>query len=152
VLTGGALLVAEPIERKRDPRNLVEAQFSAPFGSALALVRGSAGYRDFTPANLEDETIRNLMTRTDCVRDPALDARYPQEWPAWVELRLRDGQLLRSEIRHASGEPENPVSRAALIEKFVDLAGGGIPRARALEVADHILRMDDLADVEVLAL
>lgn len=151
-LSGGALLVAEPIERKRDPRNVVEAQFSAPFAAALTLVRGSAGYRDFNQTNLEDQTIRALMARTDCVRDHALDARYPREWPAWVELQLRDGRMLRAEIRYASGEPENPVARAALIDKFVDLASGCLPEGRALEAAKQILRLDELADLEVLAL
>src|SRR5205085_2278817 len=40
VLTGGYLLVADPIEQKRRPTNVVDAQFSAPFAAALALVQG----------------------------------------------------------------------------------------------------------------
>src|ERR1051325_2141430 len=42
-LSGGALRVADPIEAKRAPRNVVDAQFSAPFAAAVALVRGAAG-------------------------------------------------------------------------------------------------------------
>src|SRR5207244_3120961 len=33
VLSGGALLVAEPIEQKRAPANVVDAQFSAPYAA-----------------------------------------------------------------------------------------------------------------------
>src|ERR1051325_2526591 len=43
VLSGGALLVAEPIEQKRKPTNIVDAQFSAPYAAAAALVFGSGG-------------------------------------------------------------------------------------------------------------
>jgi len=37
VLSGGALLVAEPIEQMRCPRSVVDAQFSAPYAAAVAL-------------------------------------------------------------------------------------------------------------------
>ena len=53
MLSGGALLVAEPIERKRAPANVVEAQFSAPFAAALALTRCGAGPREYTPESVE---------------------------------------------------------------------------------------------------
>src|SRR5256885_4772295 len=38
VLSGGALLVADPIEQKRAPQSIVDAQFSAPYAAAVALV------------------------------------------------------------------------------------------------------------------
>src|SRR5213076_2277093 len=34
VLSGGALLVADPIEQKRHPTSVVDAQFSAPYAAA----------------------------------------------------------------------------------------------------------------------
>lgn len=151
VLSGGALLVAEPIEQKRAPENLVDAQFSAPFAVALALVRGSAGYSDYTLASVRDGVIRDLMARTECARDGALDAVYPRQWPAWVEVHLRDGRVLRAEVPHALGEPENPVSRAAIIDKFIDLAGVCLKPDRAARVAQQILRLDELPDLAALA-
>src|SRR5256886_15807126 len=48
VLTGGRGLIADPIERKRQPNNVVEAQFSMPFGAAIALLTGKAGLSVFT--------------------------------------------------------------------------------------------------------
>ncbi|HEY3107621.1 MAG TPA: MmgE/PrpD family protein, partial [Chloroflexota bacterium] len=117
VLSGGALLVADPIERKRAPANVVDAQFSAPFAAAVALARGAAGLREYSQASVDDPVIRGLMARTDCRRDPDLDALYPRQWPAAAEIELRDGRRLRARIDHATGEPENPVPRAGLVEK-----------------------------------
>jgi 2-methylcitrate dehydratase PrpD len=55
------------------------------------------------------------------VSDPALDARYPADWPAWVRLRTRSGDLLRGETDQPKGDPDNPLTDAELAAKFADL-------------------------------
>jgi 2-methylcitrate dehydratase PrpD len=147
VLSGGALLVAEPIEQKRAPTNVVDAQFSAPFAAALALVRGATGFADYTSANVADPLIRHLMSRTECYRDPALDASYPARWPAAAEITLRDGRVVSTRIEFATGEPENPVPRAGLIDKFTSLAANLLPDEKARALAGRILRIDEENDV-----
>src|SRR5579859_7992318 len=94
VLSGGALLVADPIEQKRAPQSIVDAQFSAPYAAAVALVYGTGGIDAYTPARLHDPIVRELMARTDCYRDPALDAVYPRQWPSSAEIHLDDGQVV----------------------------------------------------------
>ncbi|HEY3061041.1 MAG TPA: MmgE/PrpD family protein [Chloroflexota bacterium] len=143
VLSGGALLVAEPIEQKRSPESVVDAQFSAPYAAAVALVLGSGGLAAFAPEHLHNPTIRALMARTDCYRDETLDRDYPKRWPAAAEIKLRDGRVLSTRVEFATGEPENPVPRAALVDKFVSLAG-----SRAL--AERILAADEEPDVRSL--
>jgi 2-methylcitrate dehydratase PrpD len=143
VLSGGALLVAEPIEEKRAPRNVVDAQFSAPFAAAVALVRGSASLDDYTQENVDDPVIRSLMPRIDCERDSALDAAYPDQWPAFVEILMRDGRKLSTRIADPSGEPANPIARPELREKFMTLARGVIGGDQARELADRCLELED---------
>jgi 2-methylcitrate dehydratase PrpD len=143
VLTGGAVLVANPIEQKRHPRSIVDAQFSAPFAAAAALTLGTGGLDAYTQTNLEDPRIQDLMARTDCYTDPSLDGVYPRVWPAEAEIVLRDGQRLKTRIEHALGEPENPVPRPALVAKFCSLAEGVVHEPRAL--ADSILHLDGRA-------
>ena len=60
VLSGGALLVADPIEQKRAPESVVDAQFSAPYAAAVALVLGSGGLDAYAPEHLHDPAIRKL--------------------------------------------------------------------------------------------
>jgi len=121
VLSGGWLLVADPIERKRAPANVVDAQFSAPFAAAVALLHGKAGLPEYTQAQVDDARVRDLMARTTCQRDPALDAVYPDRWPAAASIRLRSGEVLEASQPYPLGEPENPVSAAALEDKFRQL-------------------------------
>jgi 2-methylcitrate dehydratase PrpD len=156
VLSAGAPLVAEPIARKRNPRNVVDAQFSAPFAAALALVRGAATADEYSEAAVADPTIGSLLARTTCVRDPELDAVYPERWPAWVQLDTRDGRTLSAHVEFATGEPENPVGREALIEKFVSLAADVVGRgssdsgelqSAAHSLADQILGLARAPDV-----
>ena len=147
VLGGGALLVAEPIEQKRAPANVVDAQFSAPFAAAVALVRGAAGYPDYSLSNVADPVIRSLMARTDCYRDPGLDANYPERWPAAAEVRLRDGRKVSTRIEYATGEPENPVPREGLIAKFVSLSENLLDASSAEALASRVLTLDRQASL-----
>jgi 2-methylcitrate dehydratase PrpD len=143
VLSGGALLVAEPIAQKRAPKNVVDAQFSAPYAAAAALVLGSGGLDAFAPSHVFDPRIQQLMARTDCYHSAELDAGYPRLWPAEVEFSLRDGQVLRKRVEFATGEPENPVPRAALVQKFVSLA----ERPDAVPLAERILFVEREPDL-----
>ncbi len=147
VLSGGALLVADPIEAKRQPRNAVDAQFSAPFAAAVALVRGAAGLAEYGDEALRDPTIRRLMAATECYRDPALDAAYPRQWPAAAELYMRDGRVLKAHVPYATGEPENPVPREGLVAKFVGLAKPLLPEADARDLADRVLHLEAEAEL-----
>ena len=137
VLSGSYLLVADPIDQKRQPRNVVDAQFSAPFAAAAALVHGQAGLAEYTQASVDDPRVCFLMARAVCYRDAALDAVYPDHWPAAASIRLRSGELLEASQPYPLGEPENPVSPTALADKFRELvatswADEAVRRIRAL--------------------
>ncbi|HEV7662766.1 MAG TPA: MmgE/PrpD family protein [Chloroflexota bacterium] len=148
VLSGGALLVADPIEQKRHPQGVVDAQFSAPYAAATALVYGTGGIDAYTPEKLSSPLIASLMERTDCSRDPSLDAVYPRQWPATVSLDLKDGTTVSTRVEYATGEPENPVTREALIAKFMGLAADSV--ADPASLAQRILSMATAADLQAL--
>jgi 2-methylcitrate dehydratase PrpD len=122
MLAAGWGIVAEPEEEKRRPRNVVESQFSMPFGAALAIVRGSAAPADHTDANLVDPQIQQLMDVVECYRDPTLDAQYPERWPAHVRIVLRGGDVLERAVTFPKGDPENPLSDDELLGKLGALA------------------------------
>ena len=148
VLSGGALLVADPIEAKRAPRNVVDAQFSAPFAAAIALVRGSASLADYTQENVDDPVVRSLMARTDCYRDDRLDAAYPEHWPASVAIRLLSGREVAAHVDDPTGEPANPVAREDLREKFVGLASAVLGGAAVDELAERCLQLEREPDLD----
>jgi 2-methylcitrate dehydratase PrpD len=147
VLSGGAVLVADPIEQKRAPIGIVDAQFSAPYAACAALVFGSGGIEVYSEEHLVDPRLRALLPRVECYRDPSLDADYPRRWPAAASVQLRDGRVLSERTEFAMGEPENPVSLDALRAKFESLA----ERPDAAAVADSILAIDRSNDLSALS-
>jgi 2-methylcitrate dehydratase PrpD len=140
IVGAGFPIVCEPIARKRRPRSVVDAQFSLPFGVAVALARGAASPVEFVVETAEDPLVVALMDRVEPVRDPALDAAYPRVWPAWVRIALRNGRTVEERVTHALGDPENFPDAAALEAKFRALARRVLPDAQidrlAAAVAD----------------
>ena len=151
VLEAGFNVVAAPEEQKRNPQNLVDAQFSMPYGAAVALLYGRASLEEYTEEVLGQPQVRDLMSRVRCVRDPALEASYPSQWPAWVEVETRDGRTLRSQVQYPKGDPENALSWDELKDKFRDLTRPVISARQQEEIISSVDSLEHLGDVRELA-
>jgi 2-methylcitrate dehydratase PrpD len=66
-----------------------------------------------------------------------------------VKIALRDGRVLSTRVDHATGEPENPVPRQALVAKFVSLASDSTANPEGL--AEQILRLEMREDLKRIA-
>jgi 2-methylcitrate dehydratase PrpD len=91
------------------------------------------------------------MDRVTCYRDPELDALFPNQWPAVVEIVRTDGTRLSHRVDYPKGDPENPLTDAELVAKLVDLTPALDPAARdrvlaALDQAPAGTSLADLAD------
>jgi 2-methylcitrate dehydratase PrpD len=144
MVRAGLGIVGDPIDQKRQPESVVDAQFSAPFAAAVALVHGAAGLEQYTREAVADPTIRGLMARIDCYSDDDLDGRYPASWPVVVQVDRTDGTHLEIRLEHAYGDPENPVSQSALVDKFVEF-GSPVLGPAAREIAARVLAIEDEA-------
>jgi 2-methylcitrate dehydratase PrpD len=135
MLAAGIPIVCEPAAAKRRPTSVVDAQFSLPFGVAVALVRGAASPAEFAPPWLTDAEVCRLMERVVGVPDPALDAHYPRAWPTWVRITCTDGRVLTAEVKHPRGDPESFLTPDELAAKFRTLAARALPAAAVERVA-----------------
>ncbi len=147
MLEAGFNLVAEPEEQKRAPRSIVDAQFSMPFGAALAIVRKNAFLDRYCMEEIDNPDIQELMKRIRCVRAPELDRYFPQKWPAAVTITLKDGRQLSTGLEHPKGDPENPLSWDELIEKFIALASAVLPMNQCREIVTMVRGFDDENEV-----
>ena len=118
-----------------DPRTPYAAQFSLQHCVALALTRGHVTLEDFAPADINDPAVRALLPRINASARKDLESRYPLEWPARIRLVLEGGEALDGAITHPRGDPESPLTRPELEEKFRMLASYG----RHTERADGLL-------------
>lgn len=79
ILRAGAPLIAEPIENKYRPQSIVEAQFSMPFGAAVAVLYRKAGLGEFHLSKINSEEVKRMMRQVECVVDPDLDQTFPKQ-------------------------------------------------------------------------
>jgi 2-methylcitrate dehydratase PrpD len=134
VLEAGWGIVAEPQARKYKPESVVDAQFSMPFGAAVAAIDGAAGLDQFTVEKARSPKIRELMNKVVLVKDPSIEKTFPKEWPARVSIELGDGTRHEKFVRYPKGDPENPLTWDELAAKFRALAGTVLSPERCDEI------------------
>ncbi len=142
MLETGIPVICEPAERKRHPLSVVDAQFSLPFGVAVALAKRRAGLEEFTLSMLHDSQVQELMPKVGYVRDSELEKNYPKEWPAWAQVTLKDGREVSARVRFPKGDPENPLSWDELIDKYCMLASTVWGRDRVERVQGAVRRLE----------
>ncbi len=141
-------LIGQPFRLRQNPQ--VDAQFSAQWTVAFALLHGAPGLPDFEPAAVRAAAdVQALAARIQvhCLTDAA-----PTTHERLV-LRMDDGR--RAAISHSDikGEPGVPLSRAERREKFLACAGYAsrpLKQAAAEAAFAACEKLDESADVRPL--
>jgi 2-methylcitrate dehydratase PrpD len=110
--------VAMDLLGKVEAKTPYAAKFNLPFCIATALAYGSVGVEAFTEARLADPVLQMLVARVRAAHDPALDAEYPDKWPAVLEVETMGGQRFEARVDHPKGDPRNPMTPKELVDKF----------------------------------
>ena len=97
------------------------AKMSIPFSVAVALIKGDAGLQAFTEETISDARILELVRKVDVVEDELLTAQSPAKRASIVVIQTRKGTYTK-QVDYPKGEPENPLSKEELEEKFRSLA------------------------------
>lgn len=139
----GMLMIGAPADAKRKPRNVVDAQFSAPFVLAAAFLHGEVTWESYSL--LESAAMKAMIARINCVFDPEIEAEFPANMSGRVTVVAR-GQTYTEKVVVPYGEPSNFVSEDMLLAKFFSLARPAMG-ARCEELADCILTLDWQADL-----
>ena len=142
ILKSGFPIVAEPAELKYNPKTLVDAQFSMPFGAAVAMIYGKAFLSEYTLENIESARVKEMMGRVSCVENPELEKVFPRQWPASVELVTEDGRKFSTRVDYPKGDPENPLTWEELISKFDDLTSTIYPAERKRKLVAQVRALE----------
>lgn len=146
IIQGGTVqaMLAEPLQRKREPATAIDAKFSLPFTVATALLKGKVTLESFADSALEDREVRALAKRVVFVEHPQSSATS-----AGVVLRQRDGRSFEHSVADPRGSPARPLTDEALVDKFVDCAGRAqvpLPPSSARALAARILALENEPD------
>jgi 2-methylcitrate dehydratase PrpD len=144
----GMLLVGEPPEKKANPLNVVDGQFSGPFVISAALATGAMGWDSYKLLN--DPTIRALLPKVACVFDPEIEAEFPTNMSGKLTIEAR-GQIFEQKVVVPKGEPSNFLTENELRAKFAGLTVSVLGTERSAKLADAVLGIDKSNDISGLA-
>lgn len=150
VLPAGFALIAEPIQLKQNPKSVVDAQFSMPFGAAVAMLFGKAALDEYVLENIQSSQVKALMEKVFCEKDKRLAEEFPKKWPAWTNILTTGGQTYTAAIDYPKGDPENPLTWDELIDKFNGLTAPLFSPEKRIEIIDSIQHLGLQNDMESL--
>lgn len=152
ILKAGFALIAEPEEQKSNPKSVVDAQFSMPFGAAVAILYGKATLDEYTLESINSARVRKLMKKISCVEDPELEKEFPKKWPAAVTLLTKDGKTYSSRIDYPKGDPENSLTWDELIDKFRNLVSPVFFEVKQNEIIARVKSLEKEQNLKVFSL
>ena len=131
---------------KKTPQTGLESKFSVYFAAALAIVKGSAGMRDFSDDNARNPAIAALRDRVTATIDPAI-----KEDQVRATITLTDGRRREKFVEHVVGSIERPMSDADLEAKFIGLTDGVLLPAQTRTLMDLCWKVDTLSNAAQIA-
>lgn len=119
------------------------AKMSVPYSVAVALKTGRAGLAEFEPAWITDAGTLALAAKVRVTASEEFTALVPGKRAAIVDVRMRDGRCFTERVDLPKGEPECPLTRNELLEKFIGLAlHAGRSENQALQIADCVWNIE----------
>jgi 2-methylcitrate dehydratase PrpD len=120
-----------------------EALISAHYTAAVILYDRALTLAQFEPSRYDDPVLKRAAAeQVEIAADPALTGVQ-----ATAEIEMSDGSKLSARCEHPRGSPENPLSRAQIVDKLRTYAPDRISAAAIDEVVRAVDRLEDLASV-----
>ena len=142
--------LCRPVDVKRHPINVVNAQFSLFYETACGLVYGKVLPSHFTDEAIKDPEINRLCDLITWEINPEFEAVYPAKYPARVTVTMEDGTKYVGEVEYPKGDPENPATREEVIEKFMINATttiGSVKAKRIIELVENFEKLPNLNEL-----
>ena len=123
-----------------------EALLSTHYCAAVILHDRALALAQFEPARYNDPKLaRFAADQVETRVDPSLTGVQ-----SIVEADLADGRTVALRCDHSKGSPENPLTRAEIVEKFRAYGKGALPGGRVEEAIAAITKLEELKSVRAL--
>lgn len=127
---------------KRRIRTKEEADHSLPYMVAAALLDGEVQPDQYAAKRIAADDIQALMQRVEVKPEANYSARFPDEMPSRVVVKLDDNTALSAETAAYHGFHSNPLDWAAARAKFDRLVTPFTGAALRDEIADTIRTLE----------
>jgi len=147
--------VCTPLEIRKHPTTVVQAQFSIPFTVATALIDREVALRHFTAEGLQRPDILALAARVECGVDEAIERDWSRNVSPTALLVQAGNAAFQQRVDLPSGHPQAPMSAAARRAKLLDClrtGGPGWPDDTADRLTQLVGGVAELAEARTLTL
>ena len=131
---------------KKTPETGADTKYSVYHAAAVAIIYGMAGEKQFSDSAVRDPVTIALRDRVTAIVDSSV-----KEEQARAAVILKDGRRLEKFIENAVGSVKNPMTDAMLEAKFLDLADGILPQAKAIRLMDLCWKVETLDNAAEIA-
>jgi 2-methylcitrate dehydratase PrpD len=117
---------------------------------AVMLIDGTVTFKaahDY--GRMNDPRVRRLARRITALGDPNLTDPL-RRWRGIIEVRLKNGRTVKHQTLAAKGTFENPLTRAEVEEKSLDLLAPILGRERSVALMRALFGVQNLKDVRTL--
>ncbi len=118
------------------------ADHSVPHVVSRALLDGQVKVDDFEERRFREPRVVELIRKVTLRSDLSLSGPGREAYGVKIEVRLKNGNVVSSELSAPPGSLENPADDAILTRKFLALSENVIGKARAEKAAELILAVD----------
>lgn len=132
------------------PKNATEGKFSLEFCVAIGILEKKATLSQFIDEKVRDQKIVETMKKVRMEADPALSPDGYTGAATVVSLKLKDGTILTRRVDQPKGNPENPLSREELLDKFRSCASLSMNRDSIKRVIEKVLNIEKLNSIRPL--
>jgi len=137
------------------PQNLVDAEFSLPYGIAMILLGLEPGPRWHDAHLITSHKVLSIMKKVTLNVDPPMETLFNDHSVVGANVQITglDGSIEQSCVECTFGDEKKPMSDVDLETKFLRLAAESIPMKQAEIAVNHIRdleRLDTISNLTAL--
>ncbi len=145
VIARAADILGDPTKYR--PTSRETADHSLPYAVAIAIADGKVTPGQFDETRIADPSLAPLMDAVRVVPNGSFEARFPEEQPSRVTLKLRNGSTLSREVSQPKGDPRNPMTSEEILVKFNGLASATLTGEEIERLISRLRSIDELDDI-----
>ena len=127
---------------RAEPLTAFDAKMSIPYCLAVQLKNSSFSDAAMTDGLANLPELGAIARKVNVLADEEMTKLFPGRWPSSVTITTTSGKQFAARLDYPKGEPENPLSRDEILQKFMLLAEPEMGHAHAEEVVALIDHLD----------
>jgi 2-methylcitrate dehydratase PrpD len=132
-----------------NPMSKFEAKFSTPYCISAALLFGQVDEKHFNSEILFNEKLRDLISKIKMHFNPDLEKLFPECRPVIIDF-VTDLDTISVANYNRKGDPENPLSKMEVEEKFCKLVENVIDDEKTRIIIDLVENIESIGDIKLL--